>query len=171
MRKTYALRQRSVSENIWTGWKFVCLGVSFTRNHLNRKKIQTFSRSKFRVNGQKILNSLVWTKCPVKYSAGRKFVWCRGGTKRGQNLCTRCQTRESIRVQYQRGKIYVPSAERGKIYALPAERKKIYPPCTKRGKIYAMSAEYWEIYAMSAERVPNGNMHPVPNARKHSHSI
>ena len=120
----------SVSDNIWTGWKFVCLGVSFKRNHLNRTKIQTFGRSKFRVNGQKILNGPVWTKCPVKYSGGRKFVRSRVGTKRGQNLCTRCRKRESI----------CTVCRTRENICITCRAQEIYPPCAKREKIYAMSA-------------------------------
>lgn len=51
----------------------------------------------------------------------------------------------------------------GKYMLLPAARRKLYPLCAKRGKIYAQSAEHGNIYALSVERVPNENMHPVPN--------
>ena len=152
----------------------MCLDVSFTRNHLNRTKIQTFGRSKFRVNGQKILNGLVWTKCPVKYSGGRKFVRCRVGTKRGQNLCTRCQTRENIctfcgaqenisTVCQARENIcnvcractkrkHAPSAKRSKAFAFSIKREKIYAQSAERGKICALPADHGKLYAMSAER-------------------
>ena len=49
------------------------LVVPFPRSHLNRTKVYTLSRSKFRVNRGKILNSPVWTKCPVKIFSWSKI--------------------------------------------------------------------------------------------------
>ena len=168
----------SVSDDIWTG-------VSFTRNHKNRTKIQTFSRSKFRVNGRKILKGPVWTKCPVKYSPDRKFVRCRVGTKHGQNLCTRCQMRENIcftcRAQENISTVcqarenisnvcracakrkHTPSAKRSKAFAFNIKRETIYAQSAERGKICALPADYGKLYALSAER---GKIYPPCFKRK-----
>ena len=46
--------------------KFERLGLAFTRNHLNRTRMQTSTRSKFRVNRAKLLNGSLLTKQPAK---------------------------------------------------------------------------------------------------------
>ena len=55
---TFRLRSHG-NARISTGWKFVRLVVPFTRNHLTRTKLQTSSRSKFRMIYAKINNQTV----------------------------------------------------------------------------------------------------------------
>jgi len=77
----HRLRSHWEPDEFSTGWNLVRLGVPFTRNHLSRTKILTPGSSKFRVNGAKILNHPVWTKCQVKLYSRSKIrpVSCEKG--------------------------------------------------------------------------------------------
>ena len=67
------LRQRQTANEFSTDWKLVRSGFPFTWNQAIRMKIWTPSPSKSRVNRAKILNGLVWTKCPVKFFSRSKI--------------------------------------------------------------------------------------------------
>ena len=56
-----------------TGWRFVRLGIPFTRIHPKCTKSYTPIYSKFPVNRAKILNCPVWTKCQVKFFSQSKI--------------------------------------------------------------------------------------------------